>query len=169
MHASFAYLIQTLQNALRTDNDAETCIIKLVGKSMWTLQYFMINHCMCFKFACASTKWMSVCYLYYAHHTNTKYETSLLSDQPQFFTRCCYEILIRVDISVWRSWCRFTSCSVMLWISCSTSSQRCSIRYSCFIKDLVRPLKYTKLTVMFKEEVLDDVCFESYCIIWKLL
>ncbi len=45
-------------------------------------------------------------------------------------TRCwkhCSEILIHIDLIASRSCCRFVGCTSMMWISRSTTSQRCSI------------------------------------------
>ncbi len=45
-------------------------------------------------------------------------------------TRCCKhssEILVHIDMIASRSCCRFVSCTSMMWISRSTTSQRCSI------------------------------------------
>ncbi len=46
-------------------------------------------------------------------------------------TRCwkhSSEILVHIDVIASRSCCRFVGCTSMMWISRSTTSQRCSIR-----------------------------------------
>ncbi len=85
-------------------------------------------------------------YIYTTHtHTHTRHfirYTLLVPGWPPFAfrtalilrgidsTRCwkhSSEILVHIDMIASRSCCRFVGCTSMMWISCSTTSQRCSI------------------------------------------
>ncbi len=72
------------------------------------------------------------------------------------------EILVHIDMIVSRNCCRFVGCTSMMWISRSTTSQKCSIGFRSgdggghLSKELI---------VMFKKPVWDDLSFVTWCII----
>ncbi len=62
------------------------------------------------------------------------------------------------------SCCRFVGCTSMMWISCFTTSQRCSIGLRS--GDCGGHLsKVNSLSNMFKKPVWDDLSFVTWCII----